>query len=149
MKLSTYWLAIPLILVTAPALSQPVLEDLEYSYPKAGYVEREPIRFVQLHFDADVDLSSVEIGYPDDTKAEIYNAFTDLIPMKKNKVFAITLPKPLEQSGRYNVFYAISMTRANNTTDTNVGSFEFTIELPATKASDVDVDTETDSATPQ
>ena len=131
MKLFKALLAIPLAFAAAPAFAQPLLEDLDFAFPEADSVEAEPVQFVQLHFDAEVDLASVEIGYPDDTKVEIYNAFTDLMPLKKNNVFAITLAQPLTAPGMYNVFYAISMTRENNTTDTNVGSYAFTITIPS------------------
>jgi len=130
MKSSISWLAIALLVFATPAFCMPAATELTYSYPGAGTIEREPVPFVQLGFGGAVDMVTVEIVNPDDTQTEIYNAATDLVPMKKNAMFGITLPTSLDAPGDYRINYTIAVTDEGSTAETRSGSFSFTIDLP-------------------
>lgn len=130
MKLMKALFAIPLVLFPVPALGQAKLEDLRYSFPAHESVETEYVSYFNLTFDGVVHLVSVQVTHPDGTKSAIYDAFTDNKPFGKDETFLVMPREPLEAPGKYTVSYAISMTRANNTTDTNIGEFSFTIKLP-------------------
>ena len=136
MKSSISWLAIAPLVFATPAFCMPAATELTYSYPGAGTIEREPVPFVQLGFGGAVDMVSVDIVKPDDTQAELYNAATDLMPMKKNAMFAITLPTSLEAPGQYRISYTIAGTSKDGTAETKTGSFSFTIDLPKQDAAD-------------
>ena len=104
--------------------------------PAAGTIEREPVPFVQLGFGGAVDMVTVSIVNPDDTRTELYNAATDLVPMKTNAMFAITLPTSLEALGNYRSSYTIAVPGKDTAAETKSGSFSFTIALPEQPAAD-------------
>lgn len=130
MKLLTPFLALASLLSAAPALSLPQNTELTYSYPAAGSIEREEVPFVQLGFGGPVDMLKVEIINPDDTQTELYNAVTDLVPMKKNAMFAITLENSLITPGEYRINYVIATTPEGSSAETKANSFTFTLDLP-------------------
>jgi methionine-rich copper-binding protein CopC len=130
MKPSISWLAIAPLVFATPAFSLPAKTDLTYSFPGAGTIEREPVPFVQLGFGGAVDMVAVEIVNPDDTQTELYNAATDLVPMKTNAMFGITLPTSLDAPGDYRINYTIAVPGKDTTAETKSGSFSFTIDLP-------------------
>lgn len=136
MKPSISWLAMATLFFAAPALCMPADTELTYSYPKGGTIEREPVPFVQLGFGGPVDMVTVEITDPKDTRTQIYNAATDLVPMAKNAMFAITLPTSLDAPGNYRINYTITATREDSTSKTTSGSFGFTIDLPKQESAD-------------
>lgn len=136
MKLSLSLVAIVPLLFATPAFCMPAKTDLTYSYPKAGSIEREEVPFVQLGFGGAVDMVTVEIVNPDDTQTELYNAVTDLVPMKKNVMFAITLPKSLTAPGSYRIIYTITVQGEGGTAETRNGAFSFAIGMPAPETAD-------------
>ncbi len=136
MKPSISWLAIAPLVFATPAFCMPAATELTYSFPGAGTIEREPVPFVQLGFGGAVDMVTVEIANPDDTQTELYNAATDLVPMKKNAMFGITLPTSLAAPGQYRVTYTIAVTNDDSIAETKSGSFTFTIDMPEQDATD-------------
>lgn len=136
MKSSISWLAIAPLVFATPAFCMPAATELTYSFPGARTIEREPVPFVQLGFGGAVDMVTVEIANPDDTQTELYNAATDLVPMKKNAMFGIALPTSLESPGDYRISYTIAVPGKDTTAETISGSFSFTIDLPVQPAAD-------------
>lgn len=114
----------------------PAATELTYSFPGAGTIEREPVPFVQLGFGGAVDMVTVSIVEPDNTQTELYNAATDLVPMKTNAMFAITLPTSLDAPGNYRISYTITVPGKGTTAETKSGAFSFTIDLPRQPAAD-------------
>lgn len=134
MKLSIPFLALAPLLCATPALSLPQNTELTYSYPAAGTTEREEVPFVQLGFGGPVDMLKVEIVNPDSTQTELYNASTNLVPMKKNAMFAITLENSLITPGEYRINYTITVSNDDSPAETRNGAFSFTIDLPGQEA---------------
>jgi methionine-rich copper-binding protein CopC len=130
MKLSIPFLALASLLGAAPALGLPQKTELTYSYPAAGSIEHEEVPFVQLGFGGPVDMLKVEIVRPDSTQTELYNASTNLVPMKKNAMFAITLENSLITPGEYRINYVIATRPEGSSAKTRASSFTFTLDLP-------------------
>ena len=130
MKYTLSLLAIAPLFFAATAFALPAKTDLTYSYPAADSVEREPVPFVQLGFGGAVDMVTIEIAAPDGTRTEIYNAATDLVPMKTGPMFAITLPESLAAPGKYRISYTIAVTTEGRAAQNRSGTFGFTLDLP-------------------
>lgn len=115
--------------MAAPAICKAAEPELTYSFPGVGTTEREPVPFVRLGFGGPVDMVTLVIVDPDDTETEIYNAATDLAPMKKHAMFAITLSTSLDATGDYRINYTITVMGDDSSAETRNGAFSMQARL--------------------
>lgn len=124
------FLAAALAVVATPAFAANQPAKVIWSYPTHESTVAEPVKFVQLKFDQDVDFLSLDIEKPDSEKVVLYDAFTDPLPLPKGREFAVTLPAEVSTPGQYYLNYAASVTHADKTTDAIAGYTGFEIAEP-------------------
>lgn len=113
-----------------PAMAASTPAKVIWSSPVHESTVAEPVRLVQVKFDQEVDFMSLDIEHPDGHKDQIYDAFTDPVPLPKGKEFAFTLPAAIGQAGQYYANWAASVTHADKSTDALAGFIGFIVETP-------------------
>jgi hypothetical protein len=113
----------------APAAAQPAPE-LVFALPMKDGMETEPVSQIQLTFNTDVIVSSVDVETPDGTKLVLFDVVANNGEGQTGMVFSYDLPVPIVVPGQYFINYVAEVNRSDGTMDTLSGFSSFTILEP-------------------